>query len=374
MKGHLRRLALVEYEDALTLQRQLVEARQAERIPDQVLLVRHPHIFTLGRRADQRNILISQEFQKKWGVEVFDSVRGGDVTYHGPGQVVLYPIIKLPLDRQDVVRYVRDLEEGMIRTLADFGVTGGRISGLSGVWVGQDKIGAIGVRMARWVTSHGLALNVNTQLRYFDLIIPCGIRDHGVTSLETCLEGPCLESRVEARLVHHFEDIFEIHLEAQPRALNTVQVIICRQTPTLEILCLHRVSQQGGFWQPVTGKVEAGEAPRAAALREVQEETGLRGTLQDLDYIHDFMLDPALFSPPKWPLPCFVQEHGYMLEVASDSEVVLDPGSHQAHRWLSVQEAVKHMRWVGNRKGILRAAGRLSSQAEAPFPRSGETS
>ena len=164
--------------------------RQAGRVPDHLLLLQHDPVFTLGRNARQENVLFPAEALRERGFDVFETGRGGDVTYHGPGQVVGYPIIDLSPDRRDVHRYVRDLEEVMMRTCADYGVEAGRVEGLTGAWVGRDKIGAIGVRIARWVTSHGFAFNVATDLSAFDLIVPCGIRGRGVTSLERLLGRP----------------------------------------------------------------------------------------------------------------------------------------------------------------------------------------
>jgi lipoyl(octanoyl) transferase len=160
---------------------------RASEAPEQLLLLEHPHVFTLGRGADTANILADQQQLQINSVEVHETGRGGDVTYHGPGQLVGYPIINLKPDRCDVHRYVRDIEEVLIQTIAEFGVTGTRIEGLTGVWVGNEKIGAIGVRIARWITSHGFALNVNTDLSYFKMIVPCGITDKGVTSLSRIL-------------------------------------------------------------------------------------------------------------------------------------------------------------------------------------------
>jgi lipoyl(octanoyl) transferase len=180
-------LGLVTYDDGLRLQESAVERLRSGEGPEQLLLLEHPHVFTLGRGADSSNILADPLQLQANSVEVHETGRGGDVTYHGPGQVVGYPIINLKPDRCDVHRYVRDLEEVLIRTIAEFGVTGTRIAGLTGVWVRNEKIAAIGVRIARWITSHGFALNVNTDLSYFKMIVPCGITDKGVTSLSRIL-------------------------------------------------------------------------------------------------------------------------------------------------------------------------------------------
>ncbi len=186
----VRRLGRVAYARGLELQEQLVAERQAGRVPDQLLLLEHDPVFTLGRNARSENVLLPAEALRERGFEVFETGRGGDVTYHGPGQLVGYPILDLSPDRRDVHRYVRDLEEVMMRTCADYALAASRVAGLTGTWLGDEKIGAIGVRIARWVTSHGFAFNVGTDLAAFDLIVPCGIRERGVTSLERRLGHP----------------------------------------------------------------------------------------------------------------------------------------------------------------------------------------
>lgn len=213
----VRRLGVVPYGEALELQRALVEDRKAGRIPDTLLLLQHPHVLTLGVKGDggRGHILAPADRLAALGVEVFETGRGGDVTYHGPGQIVGYPIINLDPDRRDVHRYVRDLEEVMIRVTAEYGVEAGRMPGLTGTWVtpgGLDgpaeKIGAIGVRISRWVTSHGFAFNVTTDLDFFRLIVPCGIGDRGVTSLAR-LTGRSHElSDVDDAFVRHFCVVF----------------------------------------------------------------------------------------------------------------------------------------------------------------------
>jgi lipoyl(octanoyl) transferase len=201
-----RWLGTVPYAEALDLQKRLVEQRKADSIPDQLLLLEHPPVITLGvkTRDDRSHIVASPETLEDEGVEVVESGRGGDVTYHGPGQLVGYPIIDLKPDRCDVHRYVRDLEEVVIQAVSTLGVSAHRMSGLTGVWVGDNKLAAIGVRIARWVTSHGFALNVTTKLDHFSLIVPCGIRDKGITSLQL-LTG---ESRTVESVVPAITDAF----------------------------------------------------------------------------------------------------------------------------------------------------------------------
>lgn len=207
----VRRLGVVPYAPALALQRALVEDRQACRIDDVLLLLEHPHVLTLGVRGDggRSHILAASDALASRGVEVYEAGRGGDITYHGPGQIVGYPIVDLKPDRCDVRRYVRDLEEVLIRTVADYGIDAGRVDGLTGVWVGGEKLAAIGVRIARWVTSHGFAFNVMPDLDYFNLIVPCGIADRGVTSLVRLLGHPLDRREVEARIIARFCEVFD---------------------------------------------------------------------------------------------------------------------------------------------------------------------
>ncbi len=206
----VRRLGLVPYADALAMQRALVEDRRAGTVDDLLLLVEHPHVLTLGVRGDggRAHILATAEALAARGIDVHETGRGGDITYHGPGQIVGYPIIDLRPDRCDVHRYVRDLEEVLIRTAAGYGVVAERVEGLTGVWVGREKVAAIGVRIGRWITSHGFALNVTTDLDYFNLIVPCGIADRGVTSLARLLGRHVDRREVEDRIVAHFRDVF----------------------------------------------------------------------------------------------------------------------------------------------------------------------
>jgi lipoyl(octanoyl) transferase len=206
----VRRLGVVAYPDALTLQKQLVEERREGRVGDVLLLVEHPHVLTLGVRGDggRSHILASDETLTSRGVAVYETGRGGDITYHGPGQIVGYPIIDLKPDRCDVHRYVRDLEEVLIRVAADYGLVAERVQGLTGVWVRGEKLAAIGVRIARWITSHGFALNVTTDLNYFNLVVPCGIADRGVTSLSHLLGRAVDRAEVEDRLIQRFSEVF----------------------------------------------------------------------------------------------------------------------------------------------------------------------
>ena len=206
----IRRLGVIPYAAALELQNRYVELRKAGTIPDQLLLLEHPPIITLGvkTRNDRSHVIATPEALQDAGVEVFESGRGGDVTYHGPGQLVGYPILDLRPDRCDVHRYVRDLEATLIRAVATFGIDAHRMPGLTGVWVADDKLAAIGVRIARWVTSHGFALNVSTNLAHFDLIVPCGITDKGVTSIEQVTGRPVAMTEVADAVAEALADVF----------------------------------------------------------------------------------------------------------------------------------------------------------------------
>ena len=214
----VRRLGVVPYAEALALQRALVEERREGRVPDLLLLLQHPPVITLGVKGDggRSNVVADSLRLSALGVGISETGRGGDVTYHGPGQIVGYPILDLRPDRCDVHRYVRDLEEVMIRVCADYGVPAGRIQGLTGAWVGNDKIGAIGVRVSRWITSHGFAFNVNTDLRHFDLIVPCGIANRGVTSLQHAVGRSLPMNEVEESLIRHFCERLERVAAAAP--------------------------------------------------------------------------------------------------------------------------------------------------------------
>ena len=208
----VRRLGRIAYPEALALQRSLVEERRAGAIGDTLLLVEHPPVLTLGVRGDggRGHILAPPEVLAARGIDIHETGRGGDITYHGPGQIVGYPIVDLSPDRRDVHRYVRDLETVLIRAAADYGVVAGRVEGLTGVWVGTEKLAAIGVRIARWITSHGFAFNVATDLDAFDLIVPCGIAGRGVTSLERLLARPVDTAEIENSIIEHFANVFDM--------------------------------------------------------------------------------------------------------------------------------------------------------------------
>jgi lipoyl(octanoyl) transferase len=216
-KCEVRELGRLGYAEAFELQRLLVEQRKRGEIPDQMLLIEHPHVITMGRNGRMENLLAPKEILEQAGVSFYETNRGGDVTYHGPGQIVGYPILDLRDWKRDVVAYVRALEQAIIDAIASFGLLGGRVAGATGVWVDGAKVAAIGVHISRWITSHGFALNVTTDLSYFRYIVPCGLTKP-VTSLEAL---GCTASRDEVvlALIREFSSQFGLEIkqtELQP--------------------------------------------------------------------------------------------------------------------------------------------------------------
>jgi lipoyl(octanoyl) transferase len=221
---------MIAYGEAYALQKRIVAARKADAVEDVLLLCEHPHVITQGRNGKQEHLLVGEHVLRHKGVEFYETSRGGDITYHGPGQIVGYPILNLGEIRRDVVWYVRMLEEAMIRSTAEFGVVAVREAGKTGIWVksgsftshqspvtrhesprdtfAAEKLGAIGVHISRWVTSHGFAYNVSTDLRFFDLIVPCGIADRKATSLEKLLGRAVAKAEVAPRLAKHLGELF----------------------------------------------------------------------------------------------------------------------------------------------------------------------
>ena len=210
-------LGLIGYAEAYALQKRIVAARKAGSMEDAVLFCEHPHVITQGRNGKREHLLVSERVLQQKGVDFLETSRGGDITYHGPGQIVGYPILNLGAIRRDVVWYLRMLEEAMIRATAEFGITAKRIAGKTGIWVdagnAEEKLGAIGVHISRWVTSHGFAYNVSTDLRFFDLIVPCGIADRKATSLEKLLGCRVKESEVAPRLARHLGELLGLDLQ-----------------------------------------------------------------------------------------------------------------------------------------------------------------
>ena len=206
-------IGLSAYGEAWDLQRLVWSARVEGKIPDVLILTEHRHVYTLGKSANENHLLAKEEELKRNGVDVYQIDRGGDITYHGPGQIVGYPILDLNNHYLDVHRYLRDLEEVIIRTLGALGIEGTRIEGMTGVWVSGDKVAAIGIKVSRWVTMHGFAFNVNTDLSYFDRIIPCGIFHKGVTSVQQILGHVVDIKLVQTSLLRNFEDVFGVRTE-----------------------------------------------------------------------------------------------------------------------------------------------------------------
>jgi len=205
----VRKLGRIPYEEAQDLQTELVRRRRNGEIPDQLLLVEHPHVITVGTSSQGNHILLSDEERKNRGIQLFEVGRGGDVTYHGPGQLVGYPILSLDPDRKDLHRYLRDLEEVLLQTLGYFGVSASRAEGFTGVWAPEGKVAAIGVRVSSgWITSHGFALNVDPDLSFFSTIVPCGIHDRPVASMAGILQRPIDVEEVVPTLVQSFEKVF----------------------------------------------------------------------------------------------------------------------------------------------------------------------
>jgi lipoyl(octanoyl) transferase len=347
----------VEYEDGLELQRQFVEARRAGAAPDTLLLLEHPPVITLGRGARPENVLAAPEALEAMGVQLFPTDRGGDVTYHGPGQVVGYPLLHLGAGRQDVRRYVRGLEEVVIRTLAHHGVIGVRLPDWPGVWVqpsrrgGPRKICAIGVHLSRWYTRHGFALNVGTDLSHFELIVPCGISSAGVTSLEAELGRAVPVAEVLGQLARSFGEVFECPIEEAPEPVGTTGVVIADGR---QVLLLRRTPDRGGFWQPVTGRLEAGETPLQAAVRELEEETGFTAPVRPLGYRHAFAWGVA--APPR-----VAWETVHLAEVPAGTPPRLGE-EHDAFEWLDLKAALDRVPFAG-----FRAALRLAT-AGSPGP------
>jgi lipoate-protein ligase B len=206
----VRRLGRMDYEAALALQKETERSVLSGAQPATLLLLEHPHTFTIGRRGDSAGVLLPKELLDERGITVFETNRGGKITYHGLGQIVGYPIVNLSPNREDVHRYVRDLEEVLVRTLRDFGIEGFTIKGLTGVHTSPGKVAAIGVHIARWVTTHGFALNVNTDLSYFNLIVAC--EGEPVTSMKELLGREVAISDVEERISAHFADVFDLNI------------------------------------------------------------------------------------------------------------------------------------------------------------------
>ena len=217
----IHQLGRIAYGDALGVQRQAVMRRKAGEIPDLLLLLEHPHVYTMGRSARREHVLVNEHRLKTLGAVLFETDRGGDITYHGPGQLVGYPILDLKQHRRDVAWYMRALEEVLIRTVTDFGGESRRRAGCTGVWAGEEKLASLGVHLSRWVTSHGFALNVNTDLTYFDYIVPCGLKNVRVTSLEKLTGKRADLETVGGRVIGHFSEVFGVEFQRASLAMDS---------------------------------------------------------------------------------------------------------------------------------------------------------
>ena len=344
----LRQLHLVTYENGMKLQQKLIEMRQRDEVADQLLLLEHPPVITLGRGGDSRNLLASPEMLRKQRVRFFETTRGGDITYHGPGQIVGYPIVHLGEGNRDVRKYVTRLEEVLIQTVAEYGITAERIVGKRGIWVGNRKIAAIGVRIARWVTSHGWALNVSTNLDHFGLITPCGLAGAGVTSIEQETEREAPLDEVRGVLARKFAEIFDRDLVAREASINLVKVVVHDGD---RVLLLHRRAERGNFWQPITGSMEPGETPADTARREMIEETGIAVTPSASGLTQSFMIE-SQFLAAKYSSPIIASEVAFTARVDTAGPIRLDTEEHDAYGWFSFGEAYEKIRWTDDREAL----------------------
>lgn len=344
----LHQLHLVTYENGLKLQQKLVELRQREELEDQLLLLEHPPVITLGRGGDTANLLATPETLRAQRIRFFETTRGGDITYHGPGQIVGYPILHLGEGKRDVRKYVTNLEEVLIRTVAHYGITAERVEGKRGIWVGHNKIAAIGVRIARWVTSHGWALNVATNLDHFRLITPCGIQGSGVTSIEREIGRAVPLAEVRAVLARKFAEVFERELVPRDETIRLVKVLVHDGD---RVLLLHRRRERGNFWQPITGSIEEGESPLQTARRELIEETGNAGEPHELGLAQSFMIE-SQFLESRHPAPIIASEIGFAAAMDSRLPIRLDPLEHDDAGWFTFPDAYERIRWTDDREAL----------------------
>jgi len=357
----VRRLGVVTYENGMRMQQKLVEMRQRDALDDQLLLLEHSPVITLGRGGDVANLLVTPEALRAAGIRFFEATRGGDITYHGPGQVVAYPILHLGEGARDIRKYVTRLEEVLIRTVADFGITATREEGKRGIWVGNDKIAAIGVRIARWVTSHGVALNVNTNLDPFRFITPCGLAGSGVTSMARQIGREVELHEVETVLLGHFASVFRRTMVPIDATIRVVKIVVHDGE---RVLLFHRRPERGNFWQPISGSIESGEGSLAAARRELAEETGLSAEPEELGLKQSFLIE-SQFLEAKYPAPIFADEIGYSARVDSLLPIEMDREEHDDHAWFTFDEAYEKIRWSDDREALERVEAILSSEREA---------
>jgi lipoyl(octanoyl) transferase len=339
----------------MKLQQKLVEMRQREELPDQFLLLEHPPVITLGRGGDAKNLLATEDDLRAERVRFFETTRGGDITYHGPGQLVGYPILHLGEGSRDVRRYVTNVEEVLIRTVAEFGITAERVEGMRGIWVGRNKIAAVGVRIARWVTSHGFALNVNTNLEHFTLITPCGIQGRGVTSISREVGRAVTLGEVRPIVIDKFAEVFDRELVERPETVRLIKVLVHDRD---RVLLLHRKPERGNFWQPITGSIEDGETAFEAARREVLEETGNTGEPESMGLTQSFMIDSQYLSS-KFPNPIIASEIGFAAALDSQLPIRMDAEEHDDFGWFTFGEAYERIRWSDDREALERLEVKL---------------
>ena len=359
----VQKLGRVEYADGLELMR-LAAERVRARDPDLdwLFLLEHPPVLTLGRGADGSNVVATPEWLATQGFEVHETDRGGDVTYHGPGQIVAYPVVDLSA-RPDVRKFVAALEEAMIRTCADWGVEAGRHAEHRGAWIGSRKVGAVGVHLSRWISTHGIAFNADADLAHFGAIVPCGIGDPGlgVTTLaaELRLAGRPVPpiAEVEERLAGHLAATLERGRE--DRGFDLLTVSVTAIGPDGKVLLLRRSQVRGGFWQQVTGRIEPGEEPSAAARRELREETGADVPVVPLGYVHGFALS-SMQGARVGPGLRTGQETAFRADLPEGFEPRLSE-EHCEWGWFSPEEAESRLPWAG-----LRRATRLAAVGAGP--------
>jgi len=342
----------------MRLQQKLVEMRQRDEIPDQLLLLEHPPVITLGRGGKSQNLLATNEDLASQRVRFYETTRGGDITYHGPGQIVGYPILHLGEGNRDVRKYVTKIEEVLIRAVAEYGITAARVEGKRGIWVGSDKLAAIGVRIARWVTSHGWALNVSTNLDHFRLITPCGLQGTGVTSIERQTGRRVPLEEVREILAAKFAEVFERELVDRPPTIRLVKVLVHDGE---RVLLLHRRVERGNFWQPITGSIEEGESPLDAARREMREETGHDREPLDLALAQSFMIE-SQWLESRYPSPIIASEIGFTAELDSHLGIRIDPLEHDTWGWFTFAQAYERIRWSDDREALERLEHQLKAQ------------
>ncbi len=356
----VRSLHYVTYENGTTMQESLVLQRQRDEIADQLLLLEHFPVITQGRAGKPENLLANSDMLLAAGVEVHATSRGGDITWHGPGQLVGYPILHLGEGARDIRKYVTRLEEVLIRTLRDFGIEAAGSEKDRGVWVGTEKIAAIGVRIARWVTSHGFALNIDPDLSHFEFIRPCGLHDRGVTSMTRLLGRKIDRAEVEDRLLAHFREVFERETSHKLADKRIVKVVA---TSGQEILLLHRNAAGGDFWQTITGGIEAGETDHAAAKRELEEETGHTAEVSPL-VTQSFTIDPVYLGQ-MGTRPLFVDEVAFAATLDREKPLRIDHDEHDQAGWYGLEESIKLVRWSDD-KAAIRVAARSKTFVAAP--------